>query len=119
MDASPSYGVVMRHTGSNTIQSQKEEASNESFYHRDRFGKRCFSGRRIEPSWQGDHEQKGSPQHVKPLVRINKTDVADALAICEAAQRPEIHFVAIKASGRKSCPTQTPDICPLANASID
>ncbi len=36
------------------------------------------------------------PQHVKPFVRINKTDAGDALAICEAAQRPKIKFVAIK-----------------------
>ena len=36
------------------------------------------------------------PQHVKAFVRINKTDARDALAICEAAQRPNIHFVAIK-----------------------
>ena len=36
------------------------------------------------------------PQHVKPFVRINKTDAADALAICEAAQRPNIRFVTVK-----------------------
>lgn len=36
------------------------------------------------------------PQHVKPFVRINKTDAADALAICEAAQRPSLRFVPIK-----------------------
>ena len=36
------------------------------------------------------------PQHVKPFVRINKTDAGDALAICEAARRPNIRFVAIK-----------------------
>ncbi len=36
------------------------------------------------------------PQHVKPFVRINKTDAGDALAICEAAQRPKLQFVAIK-----------------------
>ena len=37
------------------------------------------------------------PQHVKPFVRIDKTDAGDALAIWEAAQRPKINFVAIKA----------------------
>ena len=36
------------------------------------------------------------PQHVKAFARVNKTDAGDALAICEAAQRPEIHPVAIK-----------------------
>ena len=36
------------------------------------------------------------PQHVKAFTRINKTDAGDALAICEAAQRPNIHYVPIK-----------------------
>ena len=36
------------------------------------------------------------PQHVKPFTRVNKTDAGDALAICEAAQRPKMRFVAIK-----------------------
>ena len=36
------------------------------------------------------------PQHVKPFVRINKTDAGDAVAVCEAAQRPNIRFVSIK-----------------------
>lgn len=36
------------------------------------------------------------PQHVKPFVRTNKTDAGDALAICEAARRPKMQFVAIK-----------------------
>ncbi len=36
------------------------------------------------------------PQHVKPFARVNKTDAGDALAICEAAGRPNMHFVAIK-----------------------
>ena len=34
------------------------------------------------------------PAHVKPYVRRNKTDAADAAAICEAALRPEPRFVA-------------------------
>ena len=34
------------------------------------------------------------PAHVKPYVRRNKTDAADAAAICEAALRPEQRFVA-------------------------
>lgn len=36
------------------------------------------------------------PQHVKPFVRVNKNDAGDALAICEAATRPGIHFVPVK-----------------------
>lgn len=36
------------------------------------------------------------PQYVKPYVKRNKTDAADAEAICEAVTRPSMHFVAIK-----------------------
>jgi transposase len=35
-------------------------------------------------------------QHVTPFVRGGKSDARDALAICEAAQRPNIHLVPIK-----------------------
>lgn len=35
-------------------------------------------------------------QHVKPLVRGQKNDFNDALAIAEALTRPEMHFVPIK-----------------------
>lgn len=37
-----------------------------------------------------------APQYVKPYVKTNKTDAADAEAICEAMQRPGMRFVAIK-----------------------
>lgn len=37
-----------------------------------------------------------APQYVKPYVKTNKNDVADAEAICEALQRPNMRFVAIK-----------------------
>ncbi len=37
-----------------------------------------------------------APQFVKPFVKSNKNDAADAEAICEAAQRPNMRFVAIK-----------------------
>lgn len=36
------------------------------------------------------------PQHVKPFVRGGKSDPRDALAIVEAANRPELHAVPIK-----------------------
>ncbi len=36
------------------------------------------------------------PQYVKPYVKRNKTDAADAEAICEAVTRPSMHFVGIK-----------------------
>jgi transposase len=37
-----------------------------------------------------------SPQFVKPYVKTNKNDVADAEAICEAVARPNMRFVPIK-----------------------
>jgi len=37
-----------------------------------------------------------APQFVKPYVKTNKNDVADAEAICEAVARPNMRFVAIK-----------------------
>ena len=36
------------------------------------------------------------PQYVKPYVKTNKTDAADAEAICEAVERPNMRFVPIK-----------------------
>lgn len=36
------------------------------------------------------------PQYVKPYVKRNKNDMADAAAICEAVTRPSMRFVAIK-----------------------
>lgn len=37
-----------------------------------------------------------APQFVKPYVKTNKNDIADAEAICEAVSRPNMRFVAIK-----------------------
>jgi transposase len=37
-----------------------------------------------------------APQFVKPYVKTNKNDVADAEAICEAVTRPNMRFVAMK-----------------------
>jgi transposase len=37
-----------------------------------------------------------APQFVKPYVKANKHDVADAEAICEAVTRPNMRFVSIK-----------------------
>jgi len=37
-----------------------------------------------------------APQFVKPFVKSNKNDAVDAEAICEAVQRPDMRFVAIK-----------------------
>ncbi|SDX66102.1 Transposase [Thiocapsa roseopersicina] len=37
-----------------------------------------------------------APQFVKPYVKSNKNDAVDAKAICEAVQRPNMRFVAVK-----------------------
>lgn len=43
------------------------------------------------------HTVKLNPlQYVKPYVKRNKTDAADAKAICEAVGRPNMRFVPIK-----------------------
>ena len=36
------------------------------------------------------------PAYVKPFVKRQKNDAADAEAICEAAQRPTMRFVAVE-----------------------
>lgn len=43
-----------------------------------------------------------APQFVKPYVKSNKNDVADAEAICEAVARPNMRFVAIKTVDQQS-----------------
>ena len=40
-------------------------------------------------------------QFVRPFVKSNKTDAADAQAIWEAAQRPGLKFVAVKSEGQQ------------------
>ena len=42
------------------------------------------------------------PQYVKPYVKRNKTDAADAEAICEAVARPNMRFVPIKTVEQQS-----------------
>jgi transposase len=41
-------------------------------------------------------------QFVRPFVKTNKTDAADAQAIWEAAQRPGMKFVALKSEGQQA-----------------
>ena len=43
-----------------------------------------------------------APQFVKPYVKTNKNDVADAEAICEAVARPNVRFVPIKTAEQQS-----------------
>ncbi len=42
------------------------------------------------------------PRYVKPYVKRNKNDAADAEAICEAVTRPTMRFVALKGSEQQS-----------------
>ena len=50
------------------------------------------------------HEVKlMAPQFVKPYVKANKTDAADAEAICEAVARPNMRFVPVKTPNSKGC----------------
>jgi transposase len=46
-----------------------------------------------------------APSFVRPFVKRNKTDAADAHAIWEAVQRPEMRFVAVKSEAQQSVPT--------------
>ena len=43
-----------------------------------------------------------APQYVKPYVKRNKTDAADAEAICEAVVRPSMRFVGIKSAEQQA-----------------
>src|SRR4051794_28949317 len=42
------------------------------------------------------------PFYVKPFVKRQKNDMADAEAICEAAQRPTMRFVALKSANQQA-----------------
>jgi transposase len=42
------------------------------------------------------------PQYVKPYVKRNKNDAADAEAICEAMSRPTMRFVPVKTAGQQA-----------------
>ena len=46
--------------------------------------------------WHGHEALLMSPQFVKPYVKSNKNDVADADAIAEASARPSMRFVGVK-----------------------
>lgn len=43
-----------------------------------------------------------APSFVRPFVKSNKTDAADAQAIWEAAQRPQMRFVAVKSAAQQA-----------------
>ena len=50
----------------------------------------------------GHDVQLIAPAYVKPFVKRQKNDAADAEAICEAAQRPSMRFVAVKSEGQQA-----------------
>src|SRR5881275_1560627 len=43
-----------------------------------------------------------APTYVKPFVKRQKNNAADAEAICEAAQRPTMRFVAVKSEAKQA-----------------
>ena len=43
-----------------------------------------------------------APAYVKPFVKRQKNDAADAEAICEAVQRPAMRFVAVKTEAQQA-----------------
>lgn len=51
---------------------------------------------------QGHEVRLIAAQHVRPFVRTNKTDGADARAIWEAAQRPEVKWVTVKSEASQA-----------------
>ncbi len=56
------------------------------------------------------------PAYVKPFVKRQKNDAADAEAICEAAQRPTMRFVALKSEGcRRMLSCSEPVTCSSGN----
>ena len=55
---------------------------------------------RLLCSW-GHQVKLIAPQFVKPFVKSNKNDAIDAEAICEAIQRPNMRFIAIKTTAQQ------------------
>lgn len=50
----------------------------------------------------GHQARHVAPQYVRPFVKRNKSDAADAQAIVIAAQRPDLRFVAPKTEPRQA-----------------
>lgn len=44
------------------------------------------------------------PAYVKPYVRRQRNDVADAAAICEAVSRPSMRYVPVKSAAQQAAP---------------
>src|ERR1700756_5045147 len=50
----------------------------------------------------GHHVRLIAPAYVKPFIKRQKNDAADAEAICEAAQRPNMRFVPVKSEEQQA-----------------
>ena len=50
----------------------------------------------------GHHVRLMAPSYVKPYVKRQKNDAADAEAICEAVSRPTMRFVSVKTAEQQS-----------------
>lgn len=59
-----------------------------------------FWARKLEPL--GHTVKLMAPQFVKPYVKTNKHDAADAEAICEAVSRPSMRFVPVKTGDQQA-----------------
>jgi transposase len=51
---------------------------------------------------QGHEVRLAPPAYIKPYVKRGKSDAADAAAICEAIDRPSMHFVAVKSAAQQA-----------------
>lgn len=51
---------------------------------------------------QGHQVRLVPPAYIKPYVKRGKSDAADAAAICEAIDRPSMHFVAVKSVAQQA-----------------
>lgn len=60
-----------------------------------------------------------APQFVKPYVKTNKNDVADAEVICEAASRPNMRFVPINVWLTNLLNRRHPNIAAAALANVE
>jgi transposase len=58
------------------------------------------------------------PAYLKPYVKRQKNDAADAEAICEAVSRVNMRFVATKTPEQQSCPI-TPSHAPSLHPAAD
>ena len=95
----------MRRTGRwRTAESSAREAAELSASHLYGSVEACASahywGREITSL--GHEVRLVPPIYVKPFVKRHKNDAADAEAITEAAQRPTMHFVAVKSEAQQA-----------------